>query len=61
MDGEFRLRGRVRVRWAETDRQGVVFNRHARFDDVTADWPVRKSVPIPDRPRGAIERFEGTR
>jgi acyl-CoA thioester hydrolase len=137
---EFRLRERLRVRWAETDPQGIVFNGHyltyfdvaiteywraigkpypasfvgsgvdvfavkstveyvapARYDDVidvgcraaklgrssigfdlaifrgderitrgevvyvTADPLARKSVPIPDWLRGAIERYEGSR
>ncbi len=28
MSADFRLRERVRVRWAETDPQGIVFNGH---------------------------------
>jgi acyl-CoA thioester hydrolase len=51
----FRLRERVRVRWAETDAQGIVFNGHylTYFDVAITEYWRAVGLPYP-------ATFEGT-
>ena len=66
---DYRLRIPLRVRWAEADMQGVVFNAHyltycdvaviaAELIYVNADPKTKKSVPWSDRVRALIRGFE---
>jgi acyl-CoA thioester hydrolase len=49
-DSEFRFRHSVRVRWAEVDRQGVVFNGHylTFFDVGITEYWRAIGYPYPD-------------
>ena len=55
MRDAFRLRERLRVRWAETDLQGIVFNGHylTYFDVAITEYWRAIGTPYP-------ARFEGT-
>jgi acyl-CoA thioester hydrolase len=48
-DGAFRLRERLRVRWAETDAQGIVFNGHylTYFDVAITEYWRAIGLPYP--------------
>ena len=54
---DFRFLSRLRVRWAEVDAQGIVFNAHylTYFDTATTDYWRALAVPYPE----AIHRFGG--
>jgi len=55
LDAVFRLRERLRVRWAETDAQGIVFNGHylTYFDVAITEYWRALGKPYP-------AAFEGT-
>jgi acyl-CoA thioester hydrolase len=50
MRAQFRFVHRLRVRWAEVDRQGVVFNAHylTYFDVATTEYWRAIGYPYPD-------------